>query len=933
MSMGITISDIKRALLDGGDVATLTTVWHQALANPPVSGIASLEAPVALPEATALLQCVDSGLEVVLAAWVAAKAYRPLSKGKVDLALVGLAPYGRNISSYLEHIIDEVKPDIILIDTSPVGLNANMLYAFSVPGAVGLPLYGEILTKEGGQLCASETFYPGNMNETAIVKSWLTKTSLLPVGIPKKLRQSELHAQLEYVDGSYIDREMSKSSLLTAYRVLDEELSGVTTLQEGIKITGHICLSLMKTISGKRREVLADEACYIASRIMDVATYASTAGHKARLLAIVDIGHYTDTEYVLGLLEQGITDEVYVSPKGQATGTTMVMSSRNSDELNKQAKEYTPETTLTQKLFQNELDKLVKSKDSEILAESEVDKLLAEIVSRTRSHPDIARGASVRGTIAFKEVLQGLSEMRTGLTRSSITKAALITLPARIVTRQKDGGVTIVNDIAKEVLYDIRFSKPEVEVAPSMVLDWLSPQEIIDSLKNLRTLSQMPDQELTGRRQAIVIAKQDDNQKILKYLESKNILKRGQKNQYTFTRRAFEYMLNELEQKLKAGEITQAEYDREKSRLMAMLEKFSRPQFKMSASELANTIMELMDAQDKQWSRELSFERMHVYYHIKANYKGEELSPQKRDYYGLKVLIDDLEKQGILKAVEESVEFSLTTEALDILLNYLIAKDSAGRGLKGTIDFGKTLVNERRHEIRRYSSGDVFRDISFRHTLKEIAKQKKSLSSIRKSDFRVFMKQHRKLQSDIVLCLDTSGSMGFRQKLMYARLAAAGLAKAAMENGDRVGMVSFDNYGQTTIPLTDKDKDAINNNIVRLRARGNTNIGDGIKCSSQLFSQDHSRNHKHIVLITDGEPTAVSQGAFDQLKSLKEKDLTEESVILEARKASARGIKVSVIHIAGKHEASSEFVKNIARAGKGKIRRMGSPEDLKAVMH
>ena len=81
----------------------------------------------------------------------------------------------------------------------------------------------------------------------------------------------------------------------------------------------------------------------------------------------------------------------------------------------------------------------------------------------------------------------------------------------------------------------------------------------------------------------------------------------------------------------------------------------------MAASELADTIMELMDAQDKQWSRELSFERMHLYYHIKANYKGEELSSQKRDYYGLRMLIGDLERQGILSEVEATAEFTLTT--------------------------------------------------------------------------------------------------------------------------------------------------------------------------------------------------------------------------------------------------------------------------------
>jgi len=346
--MGINVSDIKRAILGGGDVSALTTGWNQAMASPPIPSIASLEAPVALPETTALLQCVDKELEPVVAAWVAGKAYQPRPKGKIDLTLVGLAPCGRNIASYLEHIIDEVKPDIILIDTPPVELSANMLYSFSLPCAVSLPAYGEIRTKEGRQLYASETFYPGNMNEIAIVKNWLDGIPLLPIGIPQKPSRLELDSQLRYVDGTYVDQEMSRSSILTAYRALDEELSDVTTLQKGIKITQDICLNLMKTIGGKMRETLVGEACYIASRIMEVAAYTNVLGRKARLLVLVDIKRYTDTEYTLGLVERGIVDEIYVSPKSQATATTMVMSGRNSAELNKQAEEYAPKATLTQ---------------------------------------------------------------------------------------------------------------------------------------------------------------------------------------------------------------------------------------------------------------------------------------------------------------------------------------------------------------------------------------------------------------------------------------------------------------------------------------------------------------------------------------------------------------------------------------------------------
>lgn len=936
LKMSINIGDIRRAISGNGDVSAFAQVWHQALGNPPVPSIPSLETPVALPEATALLKHRENGLEALMTAWAERKDYRPLPEAKVDLTLIGLAPYGRNIGSYLEHIIDEIRPDIIAIDTPPLELSANMLYAFSLPCAVGLPAYGEVLSREGAQLYASETFYPGNMNEIAVVKSWLAKIPLLSAGIPqlepKYVKYVGMDPEMGYLDETYINREISKSSVLTAYRALDESLSGVTKLQEGVKITGDVCLSLMKTISSQMRESLVEEACYIASRIWGIATYASIRGRQARLLAMVDITRYPDVEYVLGLLGRGIVDEAYVPPKGYEAATALVMTGRNSDKLSEQAKEYAPESTLTQGLFRSEFTRLIKSKDSEILVESEVDKLIAEIVSRTRAHPDIARGASVRGTIAFKEVLQGLSEIHNGPRRDSLRKAALITLPPRISGRQGGNAIAIVSDIVKEVLYDIRFSKVKDESVSPVVLGWLSAKDIVEGLKNLRPLTPGQSQELTQRELPIIIAESGKNQEMLKYLESKEFLKKGRQNQYSFTRKALEYLMEALEQQLKSGEITPDEYNRERDRLMAMLKNASQPQFKMSAKELANTIMELMDAQDRQWSGEMSFERMHIYYHIKANSGRDELSPHKRDYYGLKTLIDDLEKQGILRAAETANGFTLTGEALDTLLEYLTARLPGGRGLPSAMDFGRTLLSERKHEIRRYSSGDFFRDISVRHTLKEIARQKKDLSSVRRSDFRVFMKQHRKLQSDIVLCLDTSASMGAQHKLMYARLAATGLTKAAIENGDRVGVVTFNNFGQTTIPLTDKNKDAIISHIVNLSARGNTNIGDGIKCASQLLFQGRNHNQKYILLITDGQPTAVSERDFDRLKVWKEKDLTEESAILETRKTAAKGVKVSVIHIASKDEASGQFIRNIARDGRGKVRRISRPEDLETIL-
>ncbi len=547
--------------------------------------------------------------------------------------------------------------------------------------------------------------------------------------------------------------------------------------------------------------------------------------------------------------------------------------------------------------------------------------LIAAIVSRTRDHPDIVRGASVRGAIAFKEVLQGFREMQDGVTRSSIEKAALITLPPRISTREGsyESAVAIVSDIVKKVLSGIQFSREEDEIAFPDKMDVLSLEEIMRALQNLEQVSQEENPELDQKEQIAIIPNEGFPQD-------------GEENQYFFTRKAIEDLIEELEQKLGRGEITEDEYHRQKGRLEKMLSATSQPRYQMSGRELSETLLELMDAQDKQWAKEISLEQMFVYYHIKSMSDGKQLSPQKRSYYGIRALIDDLEKQGILRAVTPGRSSTLTAEALNTLLEHLIPKACRGRELEGRIYSGKEQSGERKRDnIRKYILGDVFRDISVRHTLKEIAKQKKKLSDTARRDFRVFTKERHRLQSDIVLCVDTSGSMGFRHKLIYARLAAAGLVRAAMENGDRVGIIAFDDLGRTIMPLSDWKKELVDY-IAQINAGGNTNIGDGIQCATQLLLSQPSRNQKYIVLLTDGQPSAISQKAFDQLKPTKKRDVTEEYAIFETEKAASRGIKVSVIHVTDGKEAGGEFSKNIANAGRGRMMRVRCLDDLRAIM-
>jgi hypothetical protein len=55
---------------------------------------------------------------------------------------------------------------------------------------------------------------------------------------------------------------------------------------------------------------VGDQACYVASRILDFSRTAVSSGRRIRGLALVDMLLYPDLEYLLGLLRQDITDEI-----------------------------------------------------------------------------------------------------------------------------------------------------------------------------------------------------------------------------------------------------------------------------------------------------------------------------------------------------------------------------------------------------------------------------------------------------------------------------------------------------------------------------------------------------------------------------------------------------------------------------------------------
>ena len=917
-NLGITIRDIRKAILGGGEINAFTSLLHEALGKPPVPSLATLETPQTLPPATSLLEPLDTGLKSLFTSWLTwpeGKEHEKPHSELTKLMLVEVAPYGRHISGFLEKVIDEVRPDVLVLDAPPITLRSNMLYAFSLPCAVGLPGYADIRFASGRPY-ASETFYPGNMREVSIVKSWQRRTPLIPVGMSRALG----HPSLRIADEDVQDEEFTGLRLQTAYQEFDDSLKSKSNLEQELRTSG-ISLSLKNSVSISMYNRWQEESRYIASRIMEIASLLDKLGRKAKILAIVDIKHYQDIERNLSLLSQGIIDDIYLPPISDVAAA-MLVEIRHSESLNDHARQYIPETTPTQTTFAKALDRWSKAKQKELLTENKSDELISLIGQATRNHSAIVRGTSVRGTIALREVLDAISQIEPGLTRGNLERAALISLPSRIYLKPdiRESGASIVSEIAKEILYDIQLYKRVIELGPADKGDWLSPRDVVESLEKLIKKDNKPER---SKGELAIVPDRDTDHKLAKTLETKGFLKKTGQDQYHLTQKARENIASSLGQRLRDGEISEEEFKLEKSLLDEMPTNTPETQLALSRREIAETIIDFMDVLDKQieagWGKDINFLRMHSYYEMKASSNEARVNPEKLDYYHLKMLIDYMQRRGFLGVPPKRSGCTLTGAALDFLLTYLKSRDLHLRHLKTSFNTTREQLTERGHQTRRYSSGDVFRDISLRHTLKEVARKQKELGDIRKSDLRVYPRNRRRVQTDIVLSVDTSGSMAEMGKMIYARLAAVMLTESALANENRIGVVTFDDLGQTTLPLESQDSALVSEYIVALSALGATNIGDGIKCATELLFRETNHNRKHIILITDGQPTVISEKAFTLLSTKKTGDLTEESALLETRTALARGVTVSVIHITDDKNTGDEFVKSIAEAGKGKV--------------
>jgi Ca-activated chloride channel family protein len=177
-----------------------------------------------------------------------------------------------------------------------------------------------------------------------------------------------------------------------------------------------------------------------------------------------------------------------------------------------------------------------------------------------------------------------------------------------------------------------------------------------------------------------------------------------------------------------------------------------------------------------------------------------------------------------------------------------------------------------------------------------------------------------KKQADIILLIDTSGSMESSGKLEQAKQAAQAFVQN-MEPTNRVGLALFSDRLEIRIPLDnlETNQQRLINNIAGLRAEGGTALYSSLRAVVELMNeQDAGDRIRAVVLLSDGANTAEDGVTLnDALRAISASRETLNPVI--------------VVPVAYGADADINALSNIARASNTSVQ-SGDPQNISQVL-
>lgn len=164
-----------------------------------------------------------------------------------------------------------------------------------------------------------------------------------------------------------------------------------------------------------------------------------------------------------------------------------------------------------------------------------------------------------------------------------------------------------------------------------------------------------------------------------------------------------------------------------------------------------------------------------------------------------------------------------------------------------------------------------------------------------------------KKQANVVLLMDTSGSMGENDKIGQARTAA----KVFLDDQggkNNLSLVEFNSAVRTLVPMAslEQNRGDLNTRIDALRANGNTALYDALLASIDALQKNADNNRiQAIVLLSDGQDTSSRASLNDVVRAIQ-----------TARNGKA---PILIIPVAYGKDADINALNAIARASDTKV--------------